>query len=85
MMPRGKAKPEHDSKVVDKPLLLLDDEPPLLLDGPEDTPDDKSGADNSRRAGPRSPRTMAKAPPPDYGRVEDCLSTSRQTPTTASR
>ena len=45
---QGTAKPEQDSGADDKPLLLLDDPPPLLLEGPEDAPDEQSGADNSR-------------------------------------
>lgn len=45
---QGKAKSEHDSKAGDKPLLLLDGPPPLLLEGPEDAPEDGAGADNSR-------------------------------------
>jgi hypothetical protein len=45
---QGKAKPEPDSKAGDTPLLLLDDEPPLLLDEPGEAAEKPSGADNSR-------------------------------------
>lgn len=44
----GKAESAQGSGAGDTPLLLLDDEPPLLLDEPGLAPEKPTGADNSR-------------------------------------